>query len=186
MAGSARLTTLKSRIGRNAPVSNTGSASHRRGSPAACSLGSHCSFDLLEPASSPPACVHQTLAVRERTAILYVGQCTFAKMDSDELGRSTSRSCGFREGTLSGAARQLRVTHSTVFRRLGAIEEQIGVRLFERFRDGYAPTPAGETAAEAAARLEDEVLTLERQLSGQDLSRRASFGSPRRIRSARS
>jgi DNA-binding transcriptional LysR family regulator len=75
----------------------------------------------------------------------------------------------FREGTLSGAARRLGVTHSTVFRRLGAIEKQIGARLFERFRDGYVPTPAGETAAEAAARLEDEVLTLERRLSGQDL-----------------
>jgi DNA-binding transcriptional LysR family regulator len=75
----------------------------------------------------------------------------------------------FREGTLSGAARGLGVTHSTVFRRLGAIEEQMGVRLFERFRDGYSPTSAGETAAAAAARLEDEVLTLERTLSGQDL-----------------
>ncbi len=75
----------------------------------------------------------------------------------------------FREGTLSGAARRLGVTHSTVFRRLGAIEEQMGARLFERFRDGYLPTPAGETAAETAARLEDEVLTLERRLSGQDL-----------------
>jgi DNA-binding transcriptional LysR family regulator len=75
----------------------------------------------------------------------------------------------FREGTLSGAARGLGVTHSTVFRRLGAIEEQMGVRLFERFRDGYSPTPAGETAAAAAARLEDEILTLERKLSGQDL-----------------
>ncbi len=74
-----------------------------------------------------------------------------------------------REGTLSGAARRLGVTHSTVFRRLGAIEEQIGVRLFERFRDGYVPTPAGETAAETAARLEHGVLTLERRLSGQDL-----------------
>jgi DNA-binding transcriptional LysR family regulator len=75
----------------------------------------------------------------------------------------------FREGTLSGAARGLGVTHSTVFRRLGAIEEQMGVRLFERFRDGYVPTPAGEMAADSAARLEDETLTLERQLSGQDL-----------------
>lgn len=75
----------------------------------------------------------------------------------------------FREGTLSGAARRLGVTHSTVFRRLGVIEEQIGARLFERFRDGYVPTPAGETAAAAAARLEDEVLTLERTVSGQDL-----------------
>lgn len=75
----------------------------------------------------------------------------------------------FREGTLSGAARRLGVTHSTVFGRLGAIEEQMGARLFERFRDGYVPTPAGETAAAAAARLEDQVLTLERRLSGQDL-----------------
>jgi DNA-binding transcriptional LysR family regulator len=75
----------------------------------------------------------------------------------------------FREGTLSGAARRLGVTHSTVFRRLGAIEAKLGARLFERFRDGYAPTPAGETAAASAARLEDEVLTLERKLSGQDL-----------------
>jgi DNA-binding transcriptional LysR family regulator len=75
----------------------------------------------------------------------------------------------FREGTLSGAARRLGVTHSTVFRRLGAIEKTMGVRLFERFRDGYVPTPAGETAAASAARLEEEVLTLERKLSGQDL-----------------
>jgi DNA-binding transcriptional LysR family regulator len=75
----------------------------------------------------------------------------------------------FREGTLSGAARRLGVTHSTVFRRLGTIEERIGARLFERFRDGYAPTPAGETAAASAARLEDEVLALERRLLGHDL-----------------
>ena len=75
----------------------------------------------------------------------------------------------FREGSLSGAARRLGVTHSTVFRRLGAIEDEMGVRLFERFRDGYSPTPAGETAAAAAVRLEDEVLTLARKLSGQDL-----------------
>ena len=75
----------------------------------------------------------------------------------------------YREGSLSGAARRLDVTHSTVFRRLGAIEQRMGVRLFERFRDGYAPTPAGEMAALSAGRLEDEVLTLERKLSGQDL-----------------
>ncbi|WP_236000613.1 helix-turn-helix domain-containing protein, partial [Bradyrhizobium uaiense] len=74
-----------------------------------------------------------------------------------------------REGSLSGAARKLGVTHSTVFRRLGTIETAIGTRLFERFRDGYAPTPAGETAAASAARLEDEVLALERRLAGQDL-----------------
>ena len=74
-----------------------------------------------------------------------------------------------QEGTLSGAARHLRVTHSTVFRRLGAIEEGLGVRLFERFRDGYSPTPAGETVAAQAARFADDFVALERRLSGQDL-----------------
>jgi hypothetical protein len=41
----------------------------------------------------------------------------------------------------------------------------MGVRLF----DGYAATPSGETAATVAARFADEVLSLERRLSGQDL-----------------
>jgi DNA-binding transcriptional LysR family regulator len=74
-----------------------------------------------------------------------------------------------REGTLSGAARDLRVTHSTVFRRLGAIEGRLGVRLFERFRDGYSATPAGEAAAALATRFADDFVALERRLSGQDL-----------------
>jgi len=74
-----------------------------------------------------------------------------------------------QEGTLSGAARRLRVTHSTVFRRLGSIEKSLGVRLFERFRDGYSATPAGETAAALAGRFADDFVALERRLSGQDL-----------------
>ena len=74
-----------------------------------------------------------------------------------------------REGTLSGAARRLGVRHSTVFRRLGAIERKLGARLFDRFRDGYVATPAGESAAELAARLAEDVLSLERRLTGQDL-----------------
>jgi DNA-binding transcriptional LysR family regulator len=97
-------------------------------------------------------------------------QTGFAKMNSawdwDDLRLVLAVS---REGTLSGAARKLGVTHSTVFRRLTAIEEQMGVRLFERFRDGYVPTAAGEMAADSAARLEDETIALERKLSGQDL-----------------
>jgi DNA-binding transcriptional LysR family regulator len=74
-----------------------------------------------------------------------------------------------KQGTLSGAARSLGVTHSTVFRRLGAIEADLGVRLFERFRDGYSATAAGESVAALAGRFADEFATLERRLSGQDL-----------------
>lgn len=74
-----------------------------------------------------------------------------------------------RRGTLSGAARALGVTHSTVFRRLASIERDIGARLFDRFRDGYAPTAAGDAMATVAARIGEDVLELERRLSGQDL-----------------
>ena len=74
-----------------------------------------------------------------------------------------------REGSLSGAARKLRVNHSTVFRRIGAIEQKLGVRLFDRQRDGYVPTPAGEAAIALAAEMDGEVVDLERRLAGQDL-----------------
>jgi DNA-binding transcriptional LysR family regulator len=74
-----------------------------------------------------------------------------------------------REGSLSGAARYLRVTHSTVFRRLAVLEQTLGVRFFDRFRDGYVTTPAGEAAAILAERLADEIAELERRLAGQDM-----------------
>lgn len=74
-----------------------------------------------------------------------------------------------RAGTLAGAARALGVDHSTAFRRLGAVEERLGVRLFQRARDGYTPTPAGDAALEVAHRLLADVADLERRLSGEDL-----------------
>ena len=72
-------------------------------------------------------------------------------------------------GSLSGAARRLDVSHATVFRRLGAIEERLGVQLFERGRAGYAPTTAGEDVAGAAKRIESEVVGVERRVAGRDL-----------------
>lgn len=72
-------------------------------------------------------------------------------------------------GTLSGAGRALGVSHATVFRRLGDIEDRLGVKLFERSRSGYAATLAGEEAADAARRIESEVLDIERRIAGRDL-----------------
>lgn len=72
-------------------------------------------------------------------------------------------------GSLSGAARELGVSHATVFRRLGSIEQRLGVKLFDRGRDGYAPTSAGEDVAEAAGRIEAEVVGVERRVAGRDL-----------------
>ena len=74
-----------------------------------------------------------------------------------------------REGSLAGAARRLRVNHSTVFRRLGAIEARLGTRLFERQGGSYVTTAAGEDLLRTAERVEAEVEALERRLSGQDL-----------------
>src|SRR4029450_13427978 len=54
--------------------------------------------------------------------------------------------------SLAGAAEALGVNHTTVFRRLGQIEQQLGSRLFERGRAGYAPTPRGEQMVGRAAR----------------------------------
>ena len=50
-----------------------------------------------------------------------------------------------RGGSLAAAARTLKVNHSTVFRRLNAFEEALGVRLFERLPSGYAPTPEADS-----------------------------------------
>src|SRR3982750_1638196 len=46
--------------------------------------------------------------------------------------------------SLGGAAQELSVNHSTVFRRLAQIEKQLGSRLRSNSRGGYALTPCGE------------------------------------------
>ncbi|WP_245427016.1 LysR family transcriptional regulator [Mesorhizobium sp. YM1C-6-2] len=74
-----------------------------------------------------------------------------------------------RAGSLSGAARTLGVNHSTVFRRIGAFEEVLTVRLFERQPGGYLLTPAGEELRDGALRVEEEIASLSRKVSGQDL-----------------
>ncbi len=73
-----------------------------------------------------------------------------------------------RERTLSGAAKVLGVTHSTVSRRLSALEDAVGARLFERRPEGYVPSAAGATMLESAARVEEEVQSLDRRVLGQD------------------
>ena len=69
---------------------------------------------------------------------------------------------------LAGAATQLGVDPSTVFRRLGALEARLGVRLFDRRAAGWPPTPAGDRLLDAAERMEAEALELDRELTGRD------------------
>ncbi|MGH8079988.1 MAG: LysR family transcriptional regulator [Lysobacter sp.] len=73
-----------------------------------------------------------------------------------------------RAGSLNGAAKRLAVSHPTVFRRINAIERALGARLFERGREGYAPTPTGEEVIAVAAEIEARITTTERRLAGLD------------------
>ncbi|MDP2800516.1 MAG: LysR family transcriptional regulator [Phreatobacter sp.] len=71
--------------------------------------------------------------------------------------------------SLAGAAELLAVNQSTVFRRLGAMEERLGARLFERSRTGYSLTAAGEGMVRLAERMSEDIIDFERRLTGQDL-----------------
>ncbi|MBR0642444.1 LysR family transcriptional regulator [Roseomonas hellenica] len=72
-------------------------------------------------------------------------------------------------GSLAAAARQVRVNHASAWRRLGALEGRLGVRLFDRHRTGYAATPAGEEAIAVARHMLAELEALERRLAGRDI-----------------
>lgn len=67
------------------------------------------------------------------------------------------------------AAELMGVHQSTVFRRLEHLEGDLGVRLFERFRDGYVATPAGEELCAIARRTEEALLEAENRLRGRDM-----------------
>ncbi len=82
-----------------------------------------------------------------------------------------------REKSLSKAAKTLGVTHTTVSRRLAALERETGVRLFDRQPEGYIPTVAGEDLVAAAERMEEEVLALDSRVLGRD----ARLSGPLRI-----
>jgi DNA-binding transcriptional LysR family regulator len=71
---------------------------------------------------------------------------------------------------LTGAAAALNVNHSTVFRRLGQIEEQLGLPLFERRKTGYVATVAGAEMAALAGRMEEDVTAFGRRLAGRDVA----------------
>src|SRR5262250_614226 len=71
--------------------------------------------------------------------------------------------------SLAGAADYLGVNHSTVFRRLAQIEQQLGSRLFERGRAGYSLTTCGEEMVELAARMGEDIVSFERRVTGRDL-----------------
>ena len=73
-----------------------------------------------------------------------------------------------RHGSVRAAGSSLGVSHSTVARRVEALEERLKVRLFDRTPDGYTLTDGGRQMIPGAERVEGEMAELERKLLGQD------------------
>jgi DNA-binding transcriptional LysR family regulator len=73
-----------------------------------------------------------------------------------------------REKTVSGAGRVLSVKHTTVARRIAALEQQIGCRLFDRLPNGYAMTQAAENLYLHALTVEEVVQAADRDVFGMD------------------
>lgn len=65
-----------------------------------------------------------------------------------------------RSGRISAAARRLAVEHTTVSRRLAALEAELGVPLFYRTTTGYLLTPHGQNALAQAETMESAALAL--------------------------
>lgn len=71
-----------------------------------------------------------------------------------------------RAGTLSGAARNLAVEHSTVARRVENLEKTLGLRLFDRLPRGWQLTAEGEDVVSLAEQMEANVFAFERAAIG--------------------
>lgn len=69
-------------------------------------------------------------------------------------------------GAVAAAAQTLGVNVSTVARRLSSIEEALGVALFDRRRAGYLPTAQGDEIVALAERVELDVVSVTRRVSG--------------------
>ena len=73
-----------------------------------------------------------------------------------------------RSESVRSAAARLSISHSTVVRRIDALESALGVRLFERSPLGYTLTQVGEAMLKQAEQVENHIHGLELSILGQD------------------
>jgi DNA-binding transcriptional LysR family regulator len=73
-----------------------------------------------------------------------------------------------RAGTLAAAAGEVGSNATTVGRRITALEEQVGARLFDRTTDGWFLTASGQDLLPHAERVEREAAAVERSVVGAD------------------
>ena len=75
-----------------------------------------------------------------------------------------------RAGRLTAAARQLEADHTTVSRRISALEGALRAKLFERKPQGYSLTEQGERLLGLAEGMETQALAVASQVGGADLA----------------
>lgn len=80
-----------------------------------------------------------------------------------------------RCGNLTAAARELGIRHSTVSRRVDALEQALGIKLFDRLPRGWLPTEEAEALWPRALEMERQALELSRSA----LTRGGETGSVR-------
>ncbi|WP_188065764.1 LysR family transcriptional regulator [Sphingobium sp. KCTC 72723] len=73
-----------------------------------------------------------------------------------------------REGNMVAAGRRAGIDHSTVARRLTALEQALDARLFERSPRGVTPTPAAFALQPHAERIESELLAASASVAARD------------------
>lgn len=73
-----------------------------------------------------------------------------------------------RSGTIRAAAKSLGVNHTTVSRRISALEKQLSAHLFELTPSGYVMTVSGKIICKAAEEMEDLLLGSHRRIEGAD------------------
>ena len=88
-----------------------------------------------------------------------------------------------QEESLSRAAEVLGVTHSTVFRRINSLEENINVKLFSRTTDGYQLTEIGKAVLTHVNQVAGHVDDLQRLLdnSNDELSGEIHLTAPHNL-----
>ncbi|MCX7305712.1 MAG: LysR family transcriptional regulator [Hyphomicrobiales bacterium] len=85
-----------------------------------------------------------------------------------------------RAGQILGAARRLELNHATVSRRIVALEDSLGAKLFRRLTTGTELTPAGERFLAVAERMEADMIAARSELAGgdDDVSGTVRIGAP--------
>ena len=72
-----------------------------------------------------------------------------------------------RKGTVSGAAEALGVHHAPVIRHIDALEQRLGVKLFQRHARGYTATESGQDLLQVAQATDDQFTQLAGRIRGQ-------------------